>query len=457
MKPEMDQVEVERLEQRIRRSAAGHRPSAPNSLVDFIETVPTRHKAGRWLGLALGGPRLQRSFSVVAAAAAIVIAIVGSATFVSIRNGQPGRSEAPATMAASYEPSATASSSPLALPTTTFADPSNWPSATASASASASATAHQAPTKSPTIPPGESPGASALPSYDTPVAISGRVTLKTTGEPLSSIAVAATELGGNNASFSTNTNANGQFSIPVEANLSYVIYVMDNFGSWTVPSGWYGPGGFTYFSDQATVVPVGSTDVTGIQVIMPPSAWLRGTVTNTDGTPLPGISVHLAGNTPSVFVTDSLGQYSGTVIPGQYTLGFQDKTRTYAPVWYGGSGVTYDQSAAASITIGDAGLTVNVALPRSVHIRGKVVNAGGAFTVTVAPQSGGWAIVSSNPDGTYSIEVRPGTYKVGVTVGGHTYWYSTSGCKLDAAAATVVAVSSGDVTGIDIDVGAGCT
>ena len=84
----MDEVEEGPLEQRLRRSAAGHSPAAPEWLVGFIETVPARHRTAGRLALALDRPRVRRGVFATVVVAAALLAIVGSATLVAVRNGQ---------------------------------------------------------------------------------------------------------------------------------------------------------------------------------------------------------------------------------------------------------------------------------------------------------------------------------------------------------------------------------
>src|ERR1035437_10246776 len=90
MRPEMDDVELAQLEQRLRRSAAGHRPQAPDALVRFIDKVPAGSRAGRDAVLMRVGSRTRRGFLAIATAAALVVAVVTAVTFVSLRNGQFG-------------------------------------------------------------------------------------------------------------------------------------------------------------------------------------------------------------------------------------------------------------------------------------------------------------------------------------------------------------------------------
>ena len=84
----MDEVEEGRLEQRLRRSVAGHQPAAPEWLVGFIETVPARHRTAGRLALAFDRPRVRRGALATVVVAAALLAIVGSATLVAVRNGQ---------------------------------------------------------------------------------------------------------------------------------------------------------------------------------------------------------------------------------------------------------------------------------------------------------------------------------------------------------------------------------
>ena len=107
MKAEMNDLELEQLEQRLRRSTAGHRPAAPEALADFIETVPVRHRTAGRFTLAADRPRVRRSLFGVAAAAAVVVALAGSAALVSLRTGQPGTGASPSAQVWAWQPVAT--------------------------------------------------------------------------------------------------------------------------------------------------------------------------------------------------------------------------------------------------------------------------------------------------------------------------------------------------------------
>ena len=93
MRPEMNETETTELEQLLRNSVAGHRPAAPDALLEFIETVPTRERQTGPIGRILGGRMARRGVLGLAAAAAVVVALVGSAALMSSRRPSVPASE----------------------------------------------------------------------------------------------------------------------------------------------------------------------------------------------------------------------------------------------------------------------------------------------------------------------------------------------------------------------------
>ena len=53
MRPEMNETETTELEHLLRDSVVGHRPAAPDALLEFIETVPTRERRSGPIGRIL--------------------------------------------------------------------------------------------------------------------------------------------------------------------------------------------------------------------------------------------------------------------------------------------------------------------------------------------------------------------------------------------------------------------
>ncbi|MGA3058181.1 MAG: hypothetical protein ABSE70_09155, partial [Candidatus Limnocylindrales bacterium] len=81
----MNETEATELEHLLRNSVASHRPAAPDALLDFIETVPTRERQRVPMGRILNGRIARRGVLGLAAAAAVVVALVGSAALMSSR------------------------------------------------------------------------------------------------------------------------------------------------------------------------------------------------------------------------------------------------------------------------------------------------------------------------------------------------------------------------------------
>ena len=81
----MDETGTTELEQLLRDSVAGHRPAAPDALLEFIETVPTRERQTGPIGRILEGRMARRGVLGLATAAALVVALVGSAALMSSR------------------------------------------------------------------------------------------------------------------------------------------------------------------------------------------------------------------------------------------------------------------------------------------------------------------------------------------------------------------------------------
>ena len=97
MRPDSDEFDVEWMEQRLRRAAIGHRPVAPAALGDFVDSVPGRYRPASRVQLVLERPRVRRGVFAVTVAAAVVLAAVGSAAFVSFRQPSgPAASPTPA-------------------------------------------------------------------------------------------------------------------------------------------------------------------------------------------------------------------------------------------------------------------------------------------------------------------------------------------------------------------------
>ena len=81
----MNETEATELEHLLRSSVAGHRPAAPDALLEFIEAVPTRERRSGPINRILEGRLARHGILGLAAAAAVVVALVGSAALMSPR------------------------------------------------------------------------------------------------------------------------------------------------------------------------------------------------------------------------------------------------------------------------------------------------------------------------------------------------------------------------------------
>jgi hypothetical protein len=82
----MDETEVATLEQVLRKSAEGHRPPAPDALVEFIDTVPARERRSGLVGRVIPRHVGRRGVLGLAAAAAVVFALAGTVALMAVRH-----------------------------------------------------------------------------------------------------------------------------------------------------------------------------------------------------------------------------------------------------------------------------------------------------------------------------------------------------------------------------------
>jgi phage baseplate assembly protein gpV len=253
------------------------------------------------------------------------------------------------------------------------------------------------------------------------------------------------------------TAADGTYSLTTAPG-TYTLAFYDPSG--TYGGGYYSTAGFTYYPSKATKVTVSSADVTGKNVTLPLAVYIEGKVTKSGGTGLGNIEVEAFNASYDTWdPTASDGTYFVSVAPGTYTLLFSDETGKYASGYYSTGGFVYNASGASSVTVASASITgKNVTLPLAVRITGKVTDAGdnGLPNIEIMASSADRTYANGAPseaDGTYSMPVIPGSYKVwfqdrsGVNGSG---FYSITGFVYDEASASAVLVSTTDATDIDV-------
>ena len=182
-------------------------------------------------------------------------------------------------------------------------------------------------------------------------------------------------------------------------------------------------------------------------------------MTRSGGSPIWGIGIDAIGPYSGYTTSAPDGTYSVPASPGTYTIQLSDQWRTFSYGYYTTTGFTYYENKASAVAVTSSGLTgKNVTIPLAVHVRGKVTKTGGAvlqgIEVNASSADGRFASwVKTGSDGSYSVEVPPGTYTLwfrdhsGANGAGY---YSTTGFKYDSASASGVAVSTADKSGLNV-------
>jgi hypothetical protein len=285
------------------------------------------------------------------------------------------------------------------------------------------------------------------------------------GAPLANISVGAQE-GNYNANASTGSD--GTYSLAVPAG-SYTVWFNDPNANYV--RGCYSSSsssGFTTDQGACASVDVTTSGVSGVDVTMPLGLKISGTVTGPSGTPLADINVGAhAPNFNAGMTTAADGTYSFAVLPGSYTVSFNDPNNQYLSGCYlssSSSGFTTDQSVCTPVDVTTSGVSgVDVTMPAALHITGTVTGPDGAplANINIGANAGNFNVgASTGPDGTYSLAVPAGSYTVwfndpnGNYVSGCYSSSSSSGFN-DQNACTSVVVTSSDVGGINVTMPAG--
>ena len=266
------------------------------------------------------------------------------------------------------------------------------------------------------------------------------------------------------------SNVNGAYSITVMPGADYAIYFYDNAGTYI--SGCYDSGAVGNFTiDQSVCSMVGITtvDVSDINVTMPAGYRISGIVTGPDGQPLPNISVHASSNSFGADAgTQENGTYSIAVPAGNYVVQFRDNSGLHLNGCYvsnapGHFGTDQNTCTPVAVTTVDVS-NINVTMPSGYRISGIVTGPDGQPlpSISVHASSNSFsADAGTQEDGTYLIAVPAGNYVVqfrdnsGLHLNGCYVSNAPGHFSTDQNACTPVAVTTGDVGGINIQMSLG--
>jgi hypothetical protein len=296
-------------------------------------------------------------------------------------------------------------------------------------------------------------GSLALPlakpvAADSNYTISGTVT-DTHGTPLGIIGVYAMQ--GGTYVGSGVVNGNGSYSLTFPSG-TYTVYVNHNLTQYV--DGCYdsgAPGNFTTNSSACTPVDASASNVNLPPIAVPLGYTISGTITDTNGTPLVGIHVGVQGSSPSPgTITAPDGTYSMAVLPGSYAVQFSGNGNYADGCYDSGAPGNFTTNSSACTLVAASASNVNlpaIAMPLGSTISGKVTGPDGTTGLSgiiVGVQGSNPANgTRTAPDGTYSMTVLPGSYKVQFQdpSGTHaTGFYSTSGFVPSSHDATTLSV-----------------
>lgn len=203
------------------------------------------------------------------------------------------------------------------------------------------------------------------------------------------------------------------------------------------------------------------------------SGSISGTVFDVNGAPAADVWVSACSTTCDSAVTAANGTYVINGLgAGTYRVGIEDLTGHVPGGYATASGLTTAAAAAALVTVAGVPVTFDVHAPAGTIISGVITaQAGGpvagafaeACLVVAVPVDASFApcgFTSTGADGTYSLTVLPGAYRVLVQDSGKIYaagYYSTAGYVFAKRLATAIAVGTTTVTGISMALPAGAS
>jgi len=252
------------------------------------------------------------------------------------------------------------------------------------------------------------------------------------------------------------TDASGNYAMAVRTNTGLKVSFFPPLGSDLLQEYYDNKPDF----GSADVIAVGVVDVSGINAALERGVRLSGRVSDTLGGAIRDVGVNVETEACCAFVAGTAtaidGTYSLAVRPGRYKVAFYPPPASdYLPEYYDDkphSGV------ADVVVIGTAPVTgIDATLEQGVPISGRVTDAAGNVglqgifvSVQTAVCCAGVTGTQTGADGTYSVAVRPGSYKVGFFPPQTSdLLYEFYDDVRDVFAATVLVVESAPVSGID--------
>jgi uncharacterized surface anchored protein len=272
--------------------------------------------------------------------------------------------------------------------------------------------------------------------------ISGRVQ-NPNGTPRADATVEVYNLSGTRRAFTT-TNANGDYTVVLPPG-DYKVVAFDQFS------------GAQFYRDAvafAAAQPVRVTQsVTTANIFFTLVAAARATGIVIDAatqTPIGGIDVYAytpAGAQVARTTTAANGTFALTLPAGQFRLVAADPVRVFATSYYNGAN-SFARAETLGFTAGQQRANLQFTLMRGALLRGRVNGAN--LTVAAYNLDGTLhASTTSEADGTYTLVVAPGEYKLAISDPTLTYATRFYGDVSDFRSATRLLVAS-DMSNVDV-------
>lgn len=221
------------------------------------------------------------------------------------------------------------------------------------------------------------------------------------------------------------SRTNQQITTSTDANGYYSLYLYQAGSGWSVGAGGVDP----WIGNSANVA--ADVDAT-VNLTMHRYPHVAGTIVNSNGDPIAGVTVAALEQYGRTGVTDADGKVNYVFYEYQTykaSVRYSDPTQTYVSGWLGPSGFTdLGANAGAGFTlVPDQVLDVSVTLPRYANLTGHLRYADGSPVpnTSLAPTRPGGYQTSGMTDGSgaFSIKVVPDSYHVWIAGG----WYGSEG------------------------------
>ena len=252
------------------------------------------------------------------------------------------------------------------------------------------------------------------------------------------------------------TRPSGRYEALLRAG-TYVLQILDRTGA-TI--GWWGPAGVVAARADALRITLAAADVVQ-DLRLPPGAngpHIRGRVRTSGLDSAADVSVTACPAAGTCFggVTRSDGTYSLAVAPGTYTVGFEDLAGLHPAGYYSAGGwvATAAEATPVAVAAADVG-GIDLTFPGAT-VSGRVTGSGGAglarITVRLCQATADCFQARTEADGTYAINVPPGTYRVAFTdpggVHAPAYYRAGTGSTDVTSAATQITTTLAPVPNI---------